>query len=44
MGSGTNNTIGAFPEANSPKILAEVVGKFFSDVSGTNGLQIADEP
>jgi hypothetical protein len=43
MATGTNNTIGAIPEANLPKILAQVLSKFFSDVSGTHCLQIANK-
>ncbi len=34
MATSTNNSIGAVPKANFPEILAQVLGKFFPDVSG----------
>ena len=44
MSTGTNHSIGAIPEANFPKIFAQVLGKFFPYVSGTHRLQITNEP
>jgi len=44
MATSTNNSIGAVPKANFPEILAQVLGKFFPDVSGTHCLQITNEP
>jgi hypothetical protein len=32
------------PEASLPKILAQVLGKFFPDVPGTHRLQITNKP
>ena len=43
MATCTNNPIRAIPEANFPKILTQVLSKFFSDVSGTDCFQIANE-
>ena len=43
MATCTNNPISAIPETNFPKILTQVLCKFFSDVSGTHCFQIANE-